>query len=357
MKQRTRVAVVGAGYFSEFHLAGWRAQPDAEIVALYDSNQPRAESMAARFGIPRRCASLDELLDGCNAELVDVVTPPGSHAEILGAARARGLPTICQKPFATDYRQARSLADMWADSSAPLVVHENFRFMPWYREARRMISAGLLGQLHGVSFRLRPGDGQGPEAYLDRQPYFQRMPRLLVAETAIHFIDTFRFLLDDEVQAVSARLRRLNPAIAGEDAGLIILEFGGGATGLFDGNRLNDHVAQNPRRTMGEMWLEGSGGVLRLDGEARLWFKPHRGAETEHAFDAGSPSSFGGGACGALQRHVLDCLAEGRQPDNTAGQYLQNLKVQEAVYASHQTGRRIELHGFDPSAPLLPPNL
>ena len=39
-----------------------------------------------------------------------------------------------------------------------------------------------------------------------------------------------------------------------------------GATGLFDGNRLNDHVAANPRRTMGEGWLEGSGGVLRLDG-------------------------------------------------------------------------------------------
>jgi len=40
-----------------------------------------------------------------------------------------------------------------------------------------------------------------------------------------------------------------------------------------DGNRLNDHVAANPRRTMGEMWIEGARGVLRLDGDARLWWK------------------------------------------------------------------------------------
>ena len=61
----------------------------------------------------------------------------------------------------------------------------------------------------------------------------------------IHWIDTFRFLMG-EVAAVTARLRRINPAIAGEDAGIIVFEFAGGATGLFDGNRLNDHVADEP---------------------------------------------------------------------------------------------------------------
>ncbi len=103
-------------------------------------------------------------------------------------------------------------------------MHENFRWQPWYREAKRLIDSGTLGTLHSIAFRLRPGDGQGLDAYLDRQPYFQRMPRFLVFETAIHWIDTFRFLLG-EVEAVAARLRRINPAIDGEDAGYIIFEF------------------------------------------------------------------------------------------------------------------------------------
>jgi predicted dehydrogenase len=154
-----------------------------------------------------------------------------------------------------------------------------------------------------------------------------------------------------EVTAVYARLRRMNPVIAGEDAGYVVFEFAGGATGLFDGNRLNDHVAANPRRTMGEMWLEGSAGVLRLDGEARLWWKPHHGPEAEHRYDAGGTEGFSGGACEHLQRHVVRHLRDGAPLENPGREYLANLRVQEAVYRSHAEGRRIDLDRFDPTRP------
>ena len=346
---RKRIAVVGAGFFSQFHLEGWYQLPGVELVGLCDSDPQRAAALAKRFNVSQVFTDVAQMLDVTKPHLVDVVTPPASHAKILNSAFQRCLPVICQKPFGVDYLQAVAMTNQAAVACVPLVVHENFRFMPWFREARRLIDAGVLGALHGISFRLRPGDGQGANAYLDRQPYFQTMPRLLVVETAIHFIDTFRYLMG-EVDGVYARLRQLNPAIKGEDAGLITFDFASGAAGLFDGNRLNDHVASNPRRTMGEMWLEGFNGVLRLDGEARLWFKPHHGAEVEHQFASGAYSSFGGGACGALQAHVLQCLAEGCEPENTASSYLRNLLIQEAIYASHHSSKRIEMLGFQPSA-------
>ena len=231
----------------------------------------------------------------------------------------------------------------------PLVIHENIRWQPWYREAKRLIDDGTLGKVHSVAFRLRPGDGRGPRAYLDRQPYFQTMPRLLVTETAIHWIDTFRYLLG-EVAAVYARLRRINPVIAGEDAGYIVFEFDNDGTGLFDGNRLNDHVASNPRRTMGELWLEGSGGVLRLDGEARLWWKPHQQDECERAYDRGPDDTFGGGACEWLQRHVVAHFVNGAPLENIARDYLVNLRVQEAVYRSRCDRAAHRTRRFRPSA-------
>src|SRR3712207_387202 len=113
---------------------------------------------------------------------------------------------------------------------------------------------------------MRPGDGQGPSAYLDRQPYFQRMPRFLIHETGIHMIDVFRFLMG-EITGVFAHLRRLNPAIAGEDSGHVTFGFASGAAGMLDGNRLLDFPADNPRLTMGETLIEGSDGSLRIDGE------------------------------------------------------------------------------------------
>jgi predicted dehydrogenase len=91
------------------------------------------------------------------------------------------------------------------------------------------------------------------------------------------------------------------------------------------------------------MWLEGSAGVLRLDGEARLWWKPHHGPEAEHRYDTGGAEGFSGGACEHLQRHVVRHLRDGAPLENSGREYLANLRVQEAVYRSHAEGRRIAL--------------
>lgn len=335
-----RIAMVGAGFFAQAQLEGW-CDAGNPVAALCDLDMDRARALAARHGVPAVYPDVAAMLDAGPFDLVDVVLPPAAQADVLRQVLARRLPVICQKPFGIDLAQATELTALAQAQGVPLVIHENFRFCPWFREARRLIDRGQLGTLHGVAFRLRPGDGQGPRAYLDRQPYFQTMPQLLVRETAVHFIDTFRYLMG-EVVAVTAHLRRINPVIAGEDAGLVIFEFARGETGLFDGNRLNDHVAANPRRTMGEMWLEGSAGVLRLDGDARLWWKPHHGAEVEHTYDRGGDTAFGG-ACTALQAHVLAHLDTGAPLENAAADYLRNLRVQVAIYASHAAGRRVPL--------------
>jgi predicted dehydrogenase len=344
-----RVAIVGAGFFSRFQIEGWQAIPGVEIVGIANRNPEKGKAAARQYGIARAFESVEEMLDECKPDLFDVITPPATHRQYVGHAMARGIPTICQKPFGTSYAEAVAMVELAERARVPLVVHENFRFEPWYREARRLLDSGTIGLLHSVGFRMRPGDGQGPRAYLDRQPYFQAMARFLIVETAIHFIDTYRFLAG-EVEAVTARLRRMNPVVAGEDAGYLIFEFAGGATGLLDANRSNDHVAGNPWRTLGEMWVEGSGGVLRLDGDARLWWKPHHGPEVLHAYDAGPVDTFGGGACEKLQRHVLEHLAHGTPLENAARDYLANLRVQEAAYVSHREGRRVVLSGFAPPA-------
>ncbi len=340
-----RVAMVGAGYFAQFQLEGWR-DAGAPVLSLCDTDTRRAGQLARRFDVAATFDDAVAMMDAVRPDLLDVVLPPAAQAAVVMAALERGIPTICQKPFGTDLAQARAMADASTQSRTPLVVHENFRFTPWFRECRRLVDAGHFGRLHGISFRLRPGDGQGPRAYLDRQPYFQTMPQLLVRETAVHFIDSFRYLMGDVI-AVTAHLRRLNPAIAAEDAAIIHFEFADGASGLFDGNRLNDHVVDNPRLTMGEMWLEGERGVLRLDGNACLWWKPHQGQEEEHLYPHGAAGAFGG-ACTALQAHVVAHLRDGSALENSARDYLANLHVQAAVYHSHQTGRRVTMAQFDP---------
>lgn len=336
-----RVALVGAGYFARLHLEAWRRLDGARLLAVCDPDPAtHAHIESVDDAIPVY-ADMGAMLDAQQPHLVDIATPPETHLSLVADAAARGLDIICQKPLAPTREDAVRLVEACEDAGVVLAVHENIRWAPWHREVASLIAAGKFGQLYRISMRLRPGDGQGDEAYLSRQPYFQNMPRFLVHETAIHWIDTFRFLMG-EITGVFARLERLNPVIAGEDAGVIIFSFDGGATGVFDGNRLNDHVSDNPRRTMGEMWLEGSAGVLRLDGAARLWWKPHGDEEIEHPYrwrDRG----FAGDAVFALQSHVVAHLRDAGPLENSGRSYLRNLEVEDAVYRSNEEGRWIDL--------------
>ena len=336
-----RVALVGAGYFARFHLDAWLRLETAKLVAVCDRDPATHAHVRDADATVPVYGDLDAMLEAESPELVDVATPPDTHFALVSTVAERKLDIICQKPLAPTRDEAARLVQCCEKAGVRLAVHENIRWTPWHREMTRLIESGALGRLHRVSMRLRPGDGQGADAYLARQPYFQRMPRFLVHETAIHWIDTFRFLFG-EITGVFARLERLNPVISGEDSGIVVFAFENGASGIFDGNRLNDHVSDNPRRTMGEMWVEGSAGILRLDGAAGLWWKPHGEAEIEHPYEW-HDRGFAGDAVLATQAHIVAHLREGAPLENSGRDYLRNLDVEEAIYASSVEGRWIAL--------------
>jgi D-apiose dehydrogenase len=338
-----RVAIVGAGYFAQFHIEAWHRlaqQGHCAFVGIADLDQVRTAAAAKQTGA-KAYVDARVMLDSLEVDLLDIATPPATHAALVGLALEKRIPAICQKPLAPTLAEAESLAAQVAASAGQVWVHENFRWMPWYRAMRAALESGLLGKPHGMTSRIRPGDGQGPDAYLARQPYFQTMPRFLVHETLIHLIDTYRYLFGDVV-AVQAQLRRLNPAIAGEDAGIVSLRFANGAVGLIDANRCNDHSADNTRLTMGEAWLEGSAGVMRLDGYANLFFKPHQSAEHAHAYSWNN-QGFGGDCVYHQQLHVLNALAGREMPVNLVGDYLTNIRIEEAVYQAHDERREVAL--------------
>lgn len=338
MTKPLTVVVAGLGYFSQFHLKAWQDNPFVDIVGLCDPDLSRRE--ASNLSVPTS-ASLDDLLHVVQPDIIDIVAPPAAHAQMIQASLAKGRTLICQKPFATSLDSASALVDAAEAADTRLIIHENFRFQPWHRAAHAFLQTGRMGKVYQAHFDLRPGDGRGADAYLARQPAFQTMPRFLIQETGVHFIDLFRWMLGP-VDTVYADLRRLNPAIAGEDAGLMVLNHASGAQSVLDGNRLSDHVTTDPRRTMGEMRIEGEGGHLSLDGSGGLQFRPF-GRATAEAIPVPDidPDSFGGGCVANLINHVVDALKNGTPPENLARDYLQVMRILDATYESAKSGRRL----------------
>jgi len=329
-----RGVCLGAGYFSHFQYDAWRRLPAVEIVALANRNQDRARETAARHGVPNvyRIDDYGRMLDEQKPDFVDIITPPETHADLVEMAARRGIAIICQKPLAPTWEESVAVVESARRHGVRFLVHENWRWQPWYREIKRQLDAGALGDLFSIAVRMRMGDGWPEDAYLARQPFFRTYPRLLIYETGVHFLDTFRFL-GGEVSSVYARLQQRNPGIKGEDAGQVVIGFRSGATALLDASRYNEADTADARYTFGTVRLDGSKGHLELDLEGNLTLKP-LGQPSRRLDYHHERKGFAGDCVFALQQHFVDCMRSGAPFESTGEDYLKTVALVEACYRS-----------------------
>jgi predicted dehydrogenase len=328
-----KAVAVGAGYFSHFQYEAWERIPEVTVAAFCNRNAQRAEPIIENFGIPRHYTDYRQMLEKEKPDIVDIITPPPTHLEMCKIAADLGVHIICQKPLAPTFDEARQIVELTDRAGVRFMVHENWRFQPWYREIRKLLDAGAVGdKIHSLYFRSRMGDGWGENAYIPRQPYFREYPRLLVYENGVHFIDTYRYLAG-EVKDVYAVLKKLNPVIAGEDSGVVIFNFVSGTTGIWDANRYNECNYENARYTFGEMLIDASGGSIRLALDGTITIQPLGKKERKHDYFH-EDRAFSGDCCYTTQRHFIDRMIDGEPFETNGYEYLKTLAVQEAVYES-----------------------
>lgn len=337
MKQ-LRGVIVGAGYFSRFQYEAWNRIPEVEMVANCNRSLDKAEDFAREFEIPKSypVSEFREMLETEKPDFVDIVTPPETHFELCQIAAELGITIICQKPLAPTWDETLALAEMLKKSGVRCMVHENWRWQPWYREIKKIIAAGTLGDLFHCHVFTRLGDGWGDDAYLARQPFFREYERLFIFETGVHFLDTFRFLFG-EVRSVFARIAQRNPVIKGEDSALLLCECENGVTALLDANRYNESEAENPRFTFGTVRIEGSKGHLELSLDGSIRIKKLGEGSYLHDYRP-SQDGFAGDCVYQTQRHFVDTILNGGEFESTVSDYLKSVKLVEKSYASAKAG-------------------
>ncbi|MCS7315555.1 MAG: Gfo/Idh/MocA family oxidoreductase [Bryobacteraceae bacterium] len=325
---KLRGALVGCGFFGRIQHEAWGRIPEVEIVAACDRQLDRARALA-----PRAYCSAAEMLDREELDFLDVATGPETHLELVRMAAQRGLPVICQKPMARDWREAVALVETAEAAGVRLIVHENWRWQPWYREAAARIREGAIGQPVTYLFRTRRNDGGGAAPY-PAQPYFRNMPRLLVFETLVHLLDTARMLFG-EIEAVFALLRRLNPAIAGEDHAALLIRHVSGIFGVVDGHRFLDLSEDSP--PMGDAFFEGDRGMLHVSAEGHLL------RDGRLLWENRIREGYRGDSVRAAQQHFLRCLLDGVPAESEGREYLKTFAAVEAAYRSAAEGRLVKL--------------
>lgn len=88
---RTKVAIIGAGFISDIHLESYhRFVPEAEVVAVYARNADKAKAFADKYHVPTWFNDVDQLLAETDAEVIDICVPNYLHAEVCIKAAVLG---------------------------------------------------------------------------------------------------------------------------------------------------------------------------------------------------------------------------------------------------------------------------
>jgi len=321
-----RIGLMGAGWVTQHHLTGWQALAGrARVVAIADPARDKAQARSDAFGIARVYEDAARMLADGGLDAVDIAAPRAVHAELVRLVAATGLPILCQKPLAPTLQEAAQLVADVGDSSR-LMVHENWRFRSYYRDAAAWLQAGRIGRVKAARLVLATSgtvpDAQGLYPALERQPFMRTETRMLVAEVLIHHLDTLRMLLGP-LSVKAAALSRTCPVIAGEDGAVIQLETEDGAgIGVFASFAV--HGAPPSQAD----WLEiiGETGTLRLDGATLSCIGP--APQTQH-YDLAEAYQ---GSYSATLAHFVDALASGAPFETAPADNLETLRLVEDCY-------------------------
>lgn len=344
-----RAALVGAGHISAQHAPAWVATPDATLVAICDLDRGRAENRRAQFaslGHPDVAiySDVDTMLAETRPDCLDIATRPDTHRGLIERAAKAGVQVLCQKPLAASVAEARGMVEVCRAAGVRFMVNEMWRFLPWFRDLRRLLDAGAIGPAHYLRIvgphrplrRARPID--------DGQPYFADMPRLIVYEMYIHWIDCARMLLG-EIESVYARAGRVNPAIVGEDWAVLVLGHAGNATSMIESSWATP-ADSSERRREGDILVEGAEGALHFDpGTLELRLARFDGVDVVARYDS-LDRAFQSAFDGCIG-HFAAAVRSGQPFESPAEDNVRTLAATLAAYDSLERGAVVPLRAAD----------
>ncbi len=263
--------LIGCGYVSQFHLEAWKAVAGSNLVAVCDLDPQRLEA-AGRIVRAEAYRDPADLLRRGDLDFVEICTGPESHRPLVTLAARHGVHVLCQKPAATVRADLLAMIESCALASVRLMIHENWRFRPWYRAWLKLPNPRPAPSVGRSAFGSRHRDTRAPYGPMGfaPSPTSATMPRLILLDMGCHLVDTARYLLG-EVETVSATLGRFGAGHPGEDlATLSSVLPGGSALGLLDMSWCAPADVARPEWALNETAVEGSEGLLKLQADGSL---------------------------------------------------------------------------------------
>ncbi|WJH33893.1 Gfo/Idh/MocA family oxidoreductase [Paenibacillus sp. CC-CFT747] len=229
---KVRIAVVGCGGISASHFQGINETEEAELVAVCDANEQRAEETAAKYGV-RAYTRLEVMLAQPDIDAVCICTPSGLHAEQTIMAAAAGKHVVCEKPMAIVLEDVEQMIEACSQSGVKLTTIFPRRMSPAAVFVKKLIDEGRLGRLSLCSGYVKFYRNQ---AYYDSAGWrgtWAMDGGGAMMNQGIHTVDLLQWLAGP-VESLKGFARNVLRDIEVEDTAVTALQFCNGALGTLE---------------------------------------------------------------------------------------------------------------------------
>lgn len=364
-RPEVRVGLVGYGIMGKAHSYGYRVAPMLYqlpvrpiVVAISGRNSAAVEQAAQAYEIPSWTTDWRVLIDDPTIDIIDVCTPPGTHAEIATAAAAAGKAVLCEKPLAVSYADAASAADAVEAGGVLNAVGFNYRRLPALALMRAMIQDGLVGEVLLWRANWLSDEFADPSIPFDWR-FEREMGGTTIADLGCHLFDLALWMVGEveRVSAQSSTFTRIRSTPDGprpvtvDEASSALLRFESGAAGTLE-------VARTAVRRPCDLTVEvnGTHGTLVFDysrlnelrygsdgDDARLYgMRTIRAEHASHPYAAHWwPIGQGVGYGASFVNQVAELL--GSWPDGPwSPDFRQGARVQAVCEATERSAERQE---------------
>jgi predicted dehydrogenase len=182
-----KAAVIGSGLIAGLkHIPAFKKhQGKVQLAALCDLNREAAQKLAAQHGIPNVYGSIDEMLTKEKPDLVDICTPPKTHAPIAIQAMQAGCHVLIEKPMAQTLKECDAIMAASRENQVKVcLAHSDLFYYP-FMEARKLVKEGAIGAFRGMRIFL-----QTPTDYITSKPdhWANKLPGGVIGETGPHIV-------------------------------------------------------------------------------------------------------------------------------------------------------------------------
>lgn len=316
--QKLRVAFIGAGSRAvSAHYPSIHEMRDAEICAVAELNEERLERVTKQYRIKGAYTNYEKMIETERPDMVYAIMPPQHLYDTAATVMDMGCSLIVEKPPSITSEQTRQMAIIARRQKVVTGVTTQRRFAPVIRTGKEACEA--VGPVHTAeaAFVKYTPAGAGPT--------YRGAVDLLTVD-GIHAVDTLRYLCGGEVEAVASDVRRVGAEH--QTLFLAMVRFSSGATGFLKfGYKMGRRIFSVESHSDGISFYGDpeEGGRLFTDGNvepSKLLdaFKLSRSQKTHRAYGAF-----------AMNRHFIDCIREGRQPETNFEDALKGMELVEEI--------------------------